>query len=270
MTSRLPSRSITAAKKSQSGFTLVEAVVSLMLLAVMSVMSYQAVEVILGANERSHGSLSNEAQLHRAWQIINRDLFHLRPRTFADGLGSKEPAYITDPDQFGVRFSRGGGPLTASNPTGVTRIEYSLNSDDQVERRSWPITATSLNDDGNLLILLNNVDSVEIEQLSRGRQFVPDWPPLNETHSPLSLPRMIRITIIMLDGTETTRLMPGLAFDPKAGRNSSGSGSNNSDDFDDESYDDEDEDEEEDGDLNEEYLEDEKYLEDEEYLENDE
>lgn len=262
MTSRLPSRSITAAKKSQSGFTLVEAVVSLMLLAVMSVMSYQAVEVILGANERSHGALSNEAQLHRTWQIINRDLFHLRPRTFADGLGSKEPAYITDPDQFGVRFSRGGGPLTASNPTGVTRIEYSLNSDDQLERRSWPITATSLNDDGNLLILLNNVDKVEIEQLSRAKQFVPDWPPINETHSPLSLPRMIRITIIMLNGAETTRLIPGLAFDPKAGRNSSGS--NNSNDLDDESYGDEDEDEdgninkegsrEEDEELSEEYL----------------
>ena len=264
MTSRLPSRSITAAKKSQSGFTLVEAVVSLMLLAVMSVMSYQAVEVILGANERSHGALSNEAQLHRAWQIINRDLFHLRPRTFADGLGSKEPAYVTDPDQFGVRFSRGGGPLTASNPTGVARIEYSLNSDDQLERRSWPITATSLNDDGNLLILLNNVDKVEIEQLSRAKQFVPDWPPINETHSPLSLPRMIRITIIMLDGAETTRLIPGLAFDPKAGRNSSGSGSNNSSDFDDDEDEDEEEEEDEDEDFGEEDLEDEEDLENDE------
>ena len=218
-------RSKTVTHSNQSGFTLVEAVVSLLLLAVMSVMSYQAVEVILGANERSRTNLSDEAQLHRAWQIINRDLFHLRPRMFADGLGSKEPAYVTNPDQFGVRFSRGGGPLTGSNPTGVTRIEYSLNQKDQLERRSWPITATSLNNDGNRLILMNNVDTVEIEQLSRGRLFVPDWPPLNETHSPLSLPRMIRITIISLDGSETTRLMPGLAFDPKAGRNSSGSGS---------------------------------------------
>ena len=260
MNSQLPSRSMRTNQKNQSGFTLVEAVVSLMLLAVMSVMSYQAVEVILGANERSHGSLSNEAQLHRAWQIINRDLFHLRPRTFADGLGSKEPAYITDPDQFGVRFSRGGGPLTGSNPTGVTRIEYTLNSEDQLVRRSWPITATSLNDDGNQLILLNNVGIVEIEQLSRGRVFLSDWPPLNETHSPLSLPRMIRITIVMLDGAETTRLIPGLAFDPKAGRNSSGSGSNNSSDFDD----DEDEDEEEDEDFGEEDLEDEEDLENDE------
>lgn len=225
MTRHLPSRSGRATQKSQSGFTLVEAVVALMLLAVMSVMSYQAVEVILGANDRSRTTLSNESQLHRAWQVINRDLFHLRPRTFADGLGSKEFAYITDPDQFGVRFSRGGGPLTSTNPTGVTRIQYSLNSENQLERRSWPVTATSLNDDGNLLILLNNVDDVEIEQLSRAGVFLPDWPPINETHSPLSLPRMIRITIIMLDGSETSRLIPGLAFDPRAGRNGSGSGS---------------------------------------------
>ena len=212
-----------AAGKRQSGFTLVEAVVSLLLLAVMSVMSYQAVEVILDANERSRGTLSNEAELHRAWQIINRDLLHLRPRVFADGLGSREPAYVTDPDQFGVRFSRGGGPMIRSNPSGVSRIEYRLNKENQLERRSWPVTTTSLNNDGNLLILLNNVRNVEIEQLSRGGIFVPDWPPTNETHSPLSLPRMIRLSIVMQNGSKTSRLIPGLAVDPQSARSQSGS-----------------------------------------------
>lgn len=259
-----PSGAEKVAGKRQSGFTLVEAVVSLLLLAVMSVMSYQAVEVILDANERSRGTLSNEAELHRAWQIINRDLLHLRPRVFADGLGSREPAYITDPDQFGVRFSRGGGPMIRSNPSGVSRIEYRLNRDNQLERRSWPVTTTSLNNDGNLLILLNNVAEVEIEQLSRGGIFVPDWPPTNETHSPLSLPRMIRLSIVMLDGSETTRLIPGLAVDPKSGRPNSGSPGQ--DDYDDEGLEDEnDEDLEDEGDedlkdkdLDEEELEDEE------------
>lgn len=245
MIKKSPSQVSSAFGKRQSGFTLIEAIVSLMLLAVMSVMSYQGVEVILGANERSRSSLSNEAQLHRAWQIINRDLFHIRARSFADGLGSKEPAYITDPNQFGLRFSRGGGPLMRSNPTGVTRIEYRINGEDQLERRSWPITATSLNNDGNRLILINNVANVEVEQLSRGKLFTPNWPPLNEIHSMLSLPRMIRITIILLDGTETMRLIPGLDFDPRAGRNNSGSGSSENDYFDDDDSDDEDLDEEE-------------------------
>ena len=185
-----------------------------MLLAVMSVMSYQAVEVILGANDRSRGQLEDESQLHRAWQVISRDIMHLRPRTFADGLGGVERAYLTDPSDFGLRFSRGGGPMVRSNPTGISRIEYRINSENQLERLSWPITASALNTEGNRVILANNVDDVEVEQFSRGNIFSPDWPPTNERHHVLSLPRMIRITIILEDGSETTRLLPGLDFDP--------------------------------------------------------
>ncbi|MDC1210844.1 type II secretion system minor pseudopilin GspJ [Porticoccaceae bacterium] len=206
----------------QTGFTLIEALVSLMLLAVMSVMSYQAVEVILGTNERSRGQLEDESQLHRAWQVISRDIMHLRPRVFADGLGGTERAYLTDPSDFGVRFSRGGGPMVRSNPTGISRIEYRLNSDNQLERLSWPITASSLTSEGTRLILLSNVDEVEIEQLSRDNNFSPDWPPLNQRHHVLSLPKMIRITIIQEDDSETSRLLPGLAFDPNLNTGSIG------------------------------------------------
>ena len=41
---------------------------------------------------------------------------HLRNRPFKDGLGGTEPAYISDSDQLGVRFSRGGGPMIATIP----------------------------------------------------------------------------------------------------------------------------------------------------------
>jgi len=53
----------------QRGFTLIETVVSLLLLAVVSMMSYQAVEVVLGTNERSRGDLADEMQLQRAIYI---------------------------------------------------------------------------------------------------------------------------------------------------------------------------------------------------------
>lgn len=213
-----------AGNNRQAGFTLIEAVISLMLLAIMSVMSYQAVEVILGSNERSRGDLADEAQLHRAWQIISRDLMHLRPRGFADGLGGRERAYLTDPSDFGVRFSRGGGPMVRSNPSGVSRIEYRINQEHQLERLSWPITASALTGESNRVVLVENVDTVKIEQLSRENMFSPDWPPINEAHDPLSLPKMIRITITLASGAETSRLLPGLDFDPAAGAGS-GTGS---------------------------------------------
>ena len=214
-------------RANQAGFTLIEAVISLFLLAVMSVMSYQAVEVILDSNERSRGDLADEAQLHRAWQIISRDMMHLRPRGFADGFGSAERAYLTDPSDFGVRFSRGGGPMVRSNPTGVSRIESRLNDDNQLERLSWPITASARDKEGSRIVLVDNVDKVEIEQLSRSNMFSPDWPPINESHDLLSLPKMIRITITLASGAETSRLLPGLDFDPGSATGSdSGTGEN--------------------------------------------
>jgi prepilin-type N-terminal cleavage/methylation domain-containing protein len=65
-----------------SGFTLIEALVAMALIAIIAVMSFQAVEVVMQADQRSRDKLSDETQLHRAWQIIHRDLMHLRNRTF--------------------------------------------------------------------------------------------------------------------------------------------------------------------------------------------
>ncbi|MDG1164001.1 MAG: type II secretion system minor pseudopilin GspJ [Porticoccaceae bacterium] len=195
----------------QSGFTLIETAVSMLLLAVMSVLSYQAVDAVLVTNERSRQGLADEAMLQRAWQIIGRDIMHLRPRLFVDGLGAQERAYLTDRSEFGVRFSRGGGPMVRSNPSGVRRVEYSINEDQQLQRQSWAITESPRQSDGSILILMNNVDDVLFEHLTKAFFYSPDWPPINETHTVRSLPKMIRVTITIDGLGETSRLFPGVA-----------------------------------------------------------
>ena len=197
----------------QRGFTLIETVVSLLLLAVVSVLSYQAVEVVLGTNERSRGDLVEETKLQRAWQIIGRDILHLRPRLYADGLGAVEPAYITDTSEFGVRFSRGGGPMVRTNPSGLRRVEYFINENQQLVRQSWAITESPRLSDGSSMALINDVTEVRFEHLTRSYFYSEDWPPINEQHSPTSLPKMIRV-IIELDGErETSKLFPGLSVE---------------------------------------------------------
>lgn len=194
----------------QRGFTLIETVVSLLLLAVVSVLSYQAVEVVLGTNERSRGDLLEETKLQRAWQIIGRDILHLRPRLYADGLGSVEPAYVTDTSEFGVRFSRGGGPMIRSNPSGVRRIDYRINEDQQLVRTSWAISESPRLNDGSAMILLDNVETVVFEQMTDTYEYDPNWPPLNKLVSPRALPQMIRVTIALESGSETSKLFPGV------------------------------------------------------------
>jgi general secretion pathway protein J len=193
----------------QRGFTLIEAVISVALLAIISLMSYQALDLIMGANERSRTDLADEAQLQRAWQIINRDMFHLRKRGFKDGLGGTEPAYITNKSEFGVRFSRGGGPMVRTNPSGIRRIEYRFDDDQQLVRQSWGIAESPRFSDGVVQVLLDHVSEVNFEHLDQTNNFVPSWPPISGGGS--SLPKMIRVTISLEDGTQSTRLFLGVS-----------------------------------------------------------
>lgn len=193
----------------QRGFTLIEALVSVFLLAVLSLMSYQALDLIMGANERSRGDLASEARLQRAWQIINRDLMHLRKRTFNDGLGATEAPYITNNSEFGVRFSRGGGPMLRTNPSGVRRVEYRIDDEQQLVRQSWGITESPRFSDGVTQLLIEGVSEVDFQHLDGTGNFVAAWPPITSS-APTVLPKMIRVTIRLQDGTESSRLFLGV------------------------------------------------------------
>lgn len=195
------------------GFTLIEILVAMFLLAFMSIMSYQAIDAVLKINDRSQHSLAQEARLQRAWQIIGRDIIHLRPRTFVDGLGAIERAYVTDPSEFGVRFSRGGGPMVRSNPSGLRRVEYRVNDDAQLIRQSWAITESPRLSDGSTMVLVDNVEDVRFEHLTKGNIYSDDWPPINETHGPTSLPKMIRVIIVLEGERETSKLLPGVVVE---------------------------------------------------------
>lgn len=196
----------------QKGFTLIEVAVSLGLLAVMSVMAYQAMTVVLDANERSRDLAIDQQRLMRAWKIIGRDLLHIRGRPFFDGLGKTEGPYETDPSEFGLRFSRGGGLMLENNPSGVSRIYYTINANQQLLRTSWAITASPRLIEGTRTILIDEVEEVIAEHLSSEGRFTRDWPPVNSNQKTL-LPRMIKITIRLTNGMTSSRLFPGVVSD---------------------------------------------------------
>lgn len=192
------------------GFTLIEVVVAMLLLAVMSLMAWQAVDVVLGVNQRSRDSLAATVQLQRAWQQIGSDIYHLRARPFTDGLGTVEGAYVTGRNEARVlSLSRGGGAPIATNPTGLTRISYVLNGNELL-RQSWPIHMSPREVAPQQQVLLEAVREIRFEQLNRQYDFEPAWPPLNEAHALTSVPRLIRVTITLVNGTSTHKVFVGV------------------------------------------------------------
>lgn len=198
------------ARSGQSGFTLIEVVVAMLLLAVMSVMAYQGLEQVLAANSRSLDRMQSEAALQRTWQIITQDIIHLRARSIRDSRGGLEPAYFTRNDEFLVSFSRGGGPMLPYNPSGMQRITYGIDKQDRLIRLAAPATALPEEEVLYQQVLLEGVKEVRFLQLNSSNDFEPNWPPLNEDLSPEYLPRMVQVHILMQDGTETHREIPGV------------------------------------------------------------
>jgi len=195
--------------RDQSGFTLIETLIALSLLAIISLMSYQAIEVVIGADERSRAKQTGQAEMHRAWKIIQRDLMHMRNRQFRDGLGGIEDPYITAKSDFGIRFSRGNGPMIATNPSGLRRISYDLDEEQQLIRQSWGITESIRFSDGVSMVLLRDVDKILFEHSDGRSVFTPDWPPVKRRNVE-PLPKLIRVTITLNSGVESSRLFLGV------------------------------------------------------------
>ena len=100
--------------------------------------------------------------------------------------------------------------MVKSNPSGLRRVEYSINREQQLQRVSWAITQSRRQTEGTRLILMDNVVEVVFEHLTEDFFYSPDWPPINETHSPRSLPKMIRVTISVSGMGRSSRLFPGV------------------------------------------------------------
>jgi general secretion pathway protein J len=194
------------------GFTLLETVVSLFLLAVMSVMAYQAIESVLEANQRSQEALAGEQQLQLTWQIISNDLLHLRARHYADGFGGIEAAYQTSNSDILLSFTRGGGSLLESNPTGLTRVQYSLDGEGRLLRTVWPIFVSLRDSDGQQRVLLDSVSDIDFNNLTALGYYSLDWPPIEVEFEEniLSLPLMVEVSILLEDGSISSRLFPGI------------------------------------------------------------
>ena len=194
------------------GFTLLETVVSLFLLAVMSVMAYQAIESVLGANQRSQEDLADEQQLQLTWQIISNDLLHLRARHYADGFGGIEAAYQTSNSDILLSFTRGGGALLESNPTGLTRVQYSIDGEGRLLRTVWPIYLSQRDSDGQPRVLLNSVSNIDFNNLTELGYYSLDWPTIDVEFEEniLSLPLMVEVSILLEDGSISSRLFPGV------------------------------------------------------------
>jgi general secretion pathway protein J len=198
-------------KPREGGFTLIEIVVSLLIFAFLSVLAWQGLYQIVRVEERSREQSTEQNDISQVWAVVVQDLLHLRSRSVRNQFGDTENAFVTPSEPYLVRFSRGGLPVLAGVlPNGMQRVAYWVDGEDQLIRRTWPLLDGYREDEGRSQVLLQQVDTLQFEQLDSGNYFQSNWPPLNENLDPAQLPRMIRVTLTMDSGLTMSRLIPGV------------------------------------------------------------
>lgn len=184
------------------GFTLIELLTALLILSLLSLMSYRGLSAALDAR----GHVSQEVV---KWQRVaafstrlEQDLRLAAPQTTRNAAGGA-PAWLGRPDAT-------SGPRLEFNRFAVAegvdvpqRVAYGLNDRQQIELWLWPGLDAASDAMPVRYAVLGGVTHLEFMYLNAGLAWVNAWP---MAPGDAAMPRALRLRIVLASGEEIMRV----------------------------------------------------------------
>lgn len=195
-------------KAEQCGFTLVELLVAMAVLAALASISFRGLSSILDAE--AHVQLETQRWNDVAVAIahMSRDLSLAVPRTVRDNAGNVRAAIIigSPPDgtQGQLQVTRLGDGDGASSQGDLRRIEYRLRAG-TLEYLVWPAPDLAPGAAPSVSPVLENVAGLELRALGQDGTWSSAWPAGQQANT---LPRALEARIKLASGERITRLFP--------------------------------------------------------------
>jgi general secretion pathway protein J len=192
----------TAPAAKRSGFTLLEVLIAIAIVALLALMGYRA----LSALSESESRLSAEATRWRTLDLffarLEADLREAVPRPARSGA-AREAAWLAAVDAAGngaLAFSR-AGPDFAIDPGSVgQRLGYRLRNG-SIEVLYWPGYDRPRDGEPAAYALLSGVTQFRLSYLTGTGIWVDSWPIGGEA----DLPRATRVMVTLASGEEIER-----------------------------------------------------------------
>ncbi|TQF73185.1 type II secretion system minor pseudopilin GspJ [Pseudoalteromonas luteoviolacea] len=199
------------AKRSQTGFTLIEVMVALVILAFIVTASHQILDTSIKAKEASDETIAQLEGLQTTFLLMDQDFNQMTKREVRNEAGDFSPTYIIhgryslESQYDGIAFIRDGwtNPVSLLPRSELQAVGYRV-KDDNLER-IYRIYVDELDgSEPRAQVLLENVEELKVEFLDDKHKWQDNW-------QIKALPLAVAVTIQQQDSEPLRRifLTPG-------------------------------------------------------------
>ena len=205
-------------KRAHSGFTLIELVIAMALLAVMMVLLYSGLQFAFRSWDAGESVGRKEADRRIGENFLRRELTELFPMRWKDPMTLK---FALDGDTQQLRFVSSRPPDVAMGGLSLVSIAVERSSDggrNLVMHRAMPDDAAKdfgPLDKSNGIVMLEDVDSVSFSYFGSESDFTdPKWA---DTWKMARIPQLVRMTVRASDGSVLADMITRTALGSEAG-----------------------------------------------------
>ena len=185
------------------GFTLIEVLVALALMALVAVLAWRATASLVDGEARLASEAQRWRNLDAAFARLEGDLRQALPRPVRTPSGV-EPAWIAAVEAHGasaIVFTRAGAEFAAEPGAAGQRIGYRLRNG-AVEVVYWPSLDRASTLDPPAYALIEGVAGLRIAQVGARGQWSDAWPLAGDDE----VPRAVRVQLSLATGETIERL----------------------------------------------------------------
>ena len=179
------------------GFTLIEVLLALAIMATLAITGYRALSGMLEGEQRVAQERERWRELDLFFARIEHDLGHALPRAYRIGNAGMPAMYLRDDAIAFVRGTPGAVPQ---------RIGYRWN-EGRIELLYWPQLDAPAANAPAAYPVAEGVDSWRISFANRNGQWVKRWGEPGPQVDEPQLPRGARIELTLHDGTRVERVL---------------------------------------------------------------
>lgn len=184
------------------GFTLIELMVALLILAIVAMMSYRGLAAVLDARDHVAAETGKWRSVASFLARFERDVRMAAPRSVRTGAGiapawRATPAATIEPR---LEFSRFASAEGTDSPR---RVAYALNAKREIELWLWPGLDLASAAQPARYAVLAGVTALEFQYFSADLAWVSAWP---ASPRDAALPRAVRLRVVLASGEEIVRV----------------------------------------------------------------